>query len=313
MGAFARSVRLAARRAEELDDPRLRPWVRPASLSLAWLAVRRHDVSCNICGWHGDDFKGVHHSESATCPRCGSIARDRFLYHCWVRREPYRAESRVLETSPRLAAAYKRRMAGLVDYVSSDYDERAHKADMHLDLQSLSLEDASVDVILTPHVLEHVPETDRALSEMYRVLKPGGLALVLVPVPQAQTARPTEPEYHGDDTLVHWRFGWDLTSRLRSHGFLTRILVTEDFLRRARTAATWDANPADVDANELIREAGPYIPDMLTVASDEEVAWLRLEPSYYFIAWEARKPEPGRRRDAAGADEHGARHQAAGP
>ncbi|HZV52193.1 MAG TPA: methyltransferase domain-containing protein [Candidatus Dormibacteraeota bacterium] len=254
------------------------------------LRSRRRGVTCNICGWSGPSFRGVLHSESATCPRCGAIARDRFLYHCWTERVPYRPGARLLETSPRLGQAYRRRMTELVEYLASDYDERAHRADLHLDLQRMDLPDEHLDVILTPHVLEHVPDTDRALAEMYRVLKPGGCALIAVPVPQARTAPPPAPEYHGDRTLVYWRFGWDLTDRLEDHGFETTILVLDDFLDRAREGRTWESGGGDVDPNDLVTHAGPYLDRMVAVASVEQARRLALAPSFYFIVWEARKP-----------------------
>jgi ubiquinone/menaquinone biosynthesis C-methylase UbiE len=80
----------------------------------------------------------------------------------------------VLETSPRLGDTYRSRMTERVRYVCSDFDESAHAGQIVLDLQSIVLPDASVDVVLTPHVLEHVPDTDRALSELLRVLRPAG-------------------------------------------------------------------------------------------------------------------------------------------
>lgn len=279
-----------AGRTATLEDPRLEAWPRPLRERLTELVARRRDVTCNVCGWSGPAFHGVLHSESATCPRCGAIARDRFLYRCWTDRVPYQRGARLLETSPRLGRTYRNRMAELVDYVASDYDERAHKANLHLDLQQIDLPDASLDVILTPHVLEHVPDTDKALSEMYRVLKPGGRALIAVPVPQALTAPPETAEYHGDRTLVYWRFGWDMTDRLRENGFETTILVTQDFLDRSREGRTWESTGADVDGNDLVTHAGPYVKDMVSIASAEDGQRLALLPSYYFVAWDARKP-----------------------
>ena len=46
-------------------------------------------VACNVCGWVGERFLGTEHCESAQCPVCGSIARDRFLSWCWTPRTPY--------------------------------------------------------------------------------------------------------------------------------------------------------------------------------------------------------------------------------
>ena len=65
--------------------------------------------------------------------------------------------------------------------------------------------DAHLDVVMTSHVLEHVPDTGKALDEVYRVLKPGGSLVLLVPVLQGATAPPDGPEFHGDATPVFWR------------------------------------------------------------------------------------------------------------
>jgi ubiquinone/menaquinone biosynthesis C-methylase UbiE len=49
------------------------------------------------------------------------------------------------------------------------------------DVCALPIEDASVDVALSANLLEHVPDDAGALAELHRVLKPGGLAAVIVP------------------------------------------------------------------------------------------------------------------------------------
>jgi ubiquinone/menaquinone biosynthesis C-methylase UbiE len=67
-----------------------------------------------------------------------------------------------------------------LDYVSTDL-ERA-RARVKGDISDLPFPDGSVDVILCSHVLEHVVEDRKALRELYRVLRPGGWALVLVPI-----------------------------------------------------------------------------------------------------------------------------------
>src|ERR1700730_16266643 len=285
-----RSSYFAARRAADLRDPRLRPWIGPSWRRLTGLVVRGGRVGCNICGWYGDRFEGVAHSESAMCPACHSIARDRFLYQCWTRRVPYTASSRVLETSPRLGEDYRSRMGTLVGYVASDYDDRAHRAHIHLDFQQMDLPSESLDAILTAHVLEHVPDTDRALDEIYRALKPGGVALVAVPVPQERPGPPSGLESHGDETLVYWRFGLDLTDRFRTHGFSTVVLVTDDFIRRMRSQQRWGVDAPEVHADDLLSAAEVYLEDMVSVASDRESRWLGLEPSFYFVVWEARRP-----------------------
>jgi SAM-dependent methyltransferase len=196
-------------------------------------SVRLHPSApavCNICGWAGSSFEGVRHSNEQRCLSCGSIGRDRFLFWCMQQRvERPSGLLRVLETSPRMGEDYRLAMARWFDYKASDFDERAHRASIRIDLQDIALPDASLDLILTPHVLEHVPGTDRALAELHRVIAPGGRMLIQVPVLQGVTAPPIEPEFHDDDTPVFWRFGPDLVERLRAHGFETRLLCSRQW------------------------------------------------------------------------------------
>jgi SAM-dependent methyltransferase len=172
-------------------------------------------VLCNVCRWQGEAFDGSAHVELALCPRCGSNGRDRFLHWCLAQRVELGPALRVIECSPRMGDGYRAAMGTWFFYRTSDYDLRAHAGNLRLDLQAIDLPDACVDVLLCAHVLEHVPDTDKALAELHRVVAPGGHLLLQVPVLQGRTAPPGEPEFHGDDTPVFWRFGFDLTARLR--------------------------------------------------------------------------------------------------
>ncbi|HEU0131611.1 MAG TPA: methyltransferase domain-containing protein [Mycobacteriales bacterium] len=246
-------------------------------------------VRCVVCTWEGEAFTPPMHCERAICPSCGAIGRDRWLFHCLVSRVPVTRETRLLETSPRLGGEYRDAMKQRLEYLSSDYDLRAHKADIALDLQDMALPDASLDVIMTSHVLEHVPDTDAALREVFRVLKPGGSVILLVPVPQGETAPPTEPEFHGDMTPVFWRFGLDLTDRLRSHGFETDLLCTEEFRRHVlANDPEWPELFPEWDVPSILAAAKP---DDLTVVMDDDLARTAgLTPGYMYLAWHGRKP-----------------------
>jgi len=243
---------------------------------------------CNICWWSGESFGGFAHSESAVCPACGSIARDRFLFYCFIERQPA-TKYRVLETSPRLGPAYRQAMKRWFEYRASDFDQRSHRADIAVDLQNIALADGSVDILLTPHVLEHVPGTDLALEEIRRILSVGGAMYLQVPVLQGATARPVEPEFHGDNTPVEWRFGPDLTARLREHGFDTRLLCTEGLSRHVEAGErTWPGETSpEFDATSMLESL--CYDDFLVVSDSATAQRVGFVPPYMFLTWECRK------------------------
>lgn len=49
------------------------------------------------------------------------------------------------------------------------------------DIQKLPLESNSLEVVISADVIEHIPNPDQAMSEINRVLKPGGKAIIVVP------------------------------------------------------------------------------------------------------------------------------------
>jgi len=67
-----------------------------------------------------------------------------------------------------------------IESVSADIDPEA--ADEQIDITDIPYPDGSFDLILLSHVLEHVPDDAAALSELHRVLRPGGRVLMQHPI-----------------------------------------------------------------------------------------------------------------------------------
>jgi predicted SAM-dependent methyltransferase len=107
-------------------------------------------------------------------------------------------------------------------------------ADVKADICNLPFEDNSYDVILCNHVLEHIPDDAKAMQELYRVLKPGGMGIFQIPqdLSRAKT--------FSDDSITdekerakifgqydHVRvYGRDYFDKLRSIGF---TVIEEDY------------------------------------------------------------------------------------
>ena len=230
----------------------------------------------------------------ALCPVCGSVSRDRFLLHSFFSTIAKPSGLRVWETSPRLGDHYRRMMRKHFDYFASDYDLSAHEGDIQIDLQSIALPDESIDVLLTPHVLEHVPDTDRALGEIARVLKPGGHMFLQVPLQVGVTRVPPEPEFHADDTPVFFNFGWDLTHRLRDRGFVVGVLVTDEWRDVLRGDAPAIASKGDgFDVEGIIDSARSTLDldrDLVAIADRDVASTLGVLPPYHHVTWRCRKP-----------------------
>jgi hypothetical protein len=242
-------------------------------------------VFCNICRWQGETFPGGRHSEFAFCPACGSNGRDRFVHWCLASSVDLTPALRVIECSPRLGAAYRAAMATWFFYRTSDYDLRAHEGNLQLDLQAIELPDACLDVVLCSHVLEHVPDTDKALGELRRVVAPDGHLLLQVPILQGTTAPPAKPEFHGDHTPVFWRFGFDLTERLRDAGFAAKLLCTAEMLAAVRSGENpWPDWSGEFDVPDML--AGAIADDLAVVADREQSARLGTEPGYMYLTWD---------------------------
>jgi SAM-dependent methyltransferase len=260
-----------------LPDPSSPPWLPLPEVGTG--------VVCNICRWQGDAFTGRRHVEFSQCPACGSNGRDRFLHWCLTERVELHTALRVIECSPRLGDAYRAAMSTWFFYRTSDYDLRAHRGNLQLDLQAIDLRDACLDVMLCAHVLEHVPDTGKALAELRRVLAPGGHLLLQVPVLQGRTAPPTEPEFHGDNTPVFWRFGFDLTGRLREQGFDTTLLCTQELADAVDAGDNpWSEWSGEFDVPDIL--AGAIADDLTVVADRATSARLGVDPGYMYLTWD---------------------------
>jgi SAM-dependent methyltransferase len=141
----------------------------------------------------------------------------------------------------------RRRLESLPHYVESRFApgvERGATLDHGVtmqDLQALTFDAESFDLIVSSHVMEHVPDPWQALSEVSRVLRPNGRYVFSVPyrfpalVDSVQRARISggeivhlhEPRYHDapdGPSLVFWDFGADLVDRGEAVGLTVRII-----------------------------------------------------------------------------------------
>lgn len=191
------------------------------------------EVNCPCCGWNFRKFLpyGVEVRENAMCPRCGSLERHRSLWFYLKNKTNFFFDNlKVLHFAPEYCFLKTFKSIPNLDYVSADLTSSL--ADVKMDITNIMYDDNSFDVILCCHVLEHIPDDFRALTELFRVLKPRGWAILQVPIDLSRdktiedtnmTMLPEERE-RVFGLKEHVRlYGKDYKDRLEKAGFTVKV------------------------------------------------------------------------------------------
>jgi hypothetical protein len=203
-------------------------------------------LECPFCGWHFRRFKpagfhypviiekqviGGHWHRDNVCPRCMSNARERLAYlYLKDRTSLFEKPARLLHVAPepQLASVLKR--SPHIKYVNADLVGPGVMS--HFDIQQTPFPDEVFDVVICNHVMEHVADDSVAMAEVYRVLKPGGWALLQVPVALALDHTIEDPtattesqriERFGQEDHVRLYSRADYIQRLKASGFEVKV------------------------------------------------------------------------------------------
>lgn len=213
--------------------------------------------ACAVCGgstykhqqvlWDGlvsdwqlseEEIAYIDRQQGTQCLGCGSNLRSIALAKALCEGFGYaglldeliaqRPAQRLLEVNE--AGTLHRRLRQFPGHTFASYPE--------YDLMDLALADASFDFIVHSDTLEHVPDPLRALTEIRRVLRPGGRTIFTVPIVVDRMSRSREglsASYHGDptmaatDLLVRTEFGADAWTMVLKAGFSRCEFVAFDY------------------------------------------------------------------------------------
>jgi SAM-dependent methyltransferase len=225
-------------------------------------ALRRHALGfCPVCNRRTvflitDTLDTIRNH--ARCLWCKSCSRNRHLALCVLgeftgqgvaalKDFRSRPEIMVLNTSSRSPIA--RALGSAENICNSEFFEGVRSGcdrdGIHCEnLEGLSFQDETIDLVISEDVFEHVRELERGFAEVARVLRKGGRHIFTVPFDFDRKTTPLfqrvgddyEPislpiEYHGDfireKIPVFHRLGFDLFEILAEHGFETRLIRAE--------------------------------------------------------------------------------------
>ena len=189
---------------------------------------------CPCCGWRlrafthgGISFRARH---LGYCPRCHAKARHRRIWlYLEKKTNLFSAPLRILHVSPEFS--FSRRFIKMpnLDYLGVGVEESPN-VKIKMDLTSCPFRSDIFDAIICIHVLEHIEDDRRAMRELHRVLRPGGWAVISVPIrldrktyEDPKITLPEERERAFGET-AHVRFyGNDLMDRLQECGFRVHL------------------------------------------------------------------------------------------
>lgn len=222
---------------------RLSIWARPI---LVWM-YRGNNFTDPI---DGNSYKAFlpygyeKQRQNVLSPGTLSLERHRLMW-LYLQQETnfFSANLKVLHMAPEQSFYKRFRALKNLDYTTCDLDSPI--ADVKADIQNLPFENDSFDVIFCNHVLEHVEDDQKALHELYRVMKPGGWGILQVPIRYQQEKTFEDPTITNRQERIekfgqydHVRvYGRDYYEKLAAIGFKVEQVnlsenLTEGEIRR---------------------------------------------------------------------------------
>jgi SAM-dependent methyltransferase len=138
---------------------------------------RGTNCQCNICEHLFSKFILLPNQDKL-CPFCGSLSRNRLLWK--ILNTQLQIKGRILHFSPSRPLYRKLKNYPGIKYVSSDFEDE-FLADKRYDITQIDEMNNTFDFIICYHVLEHIEKDRQAMAELFRILKPKGIAIIQTP------------------------------------------------------------------------------------------------------------------------------------
>ena len=217
---------------------------------------------CNCCGSHirrfcagGENLPpivdnkiiGAGYREQDYCPVCRSTYRHRLVWLYLSSLKIWKKPLSVLHIAPEEMVARKLSEIRQLRYITGDTnpDRYSHYTGaIRMDITRIPFEDNTFDVIICNHVLEHITDDRKAISELYRALKPGGFSMMQVPISEVLKQTHEDPMITTEEERVkqfgqkdHVRiYGEDYFKRLEDAGFRLEITGLSDYTHIPRVS-----------------------------------------------------------------------------
>ena len=189
---------------------------------------------CSCCGWKLRAFTKGGGSyiirSKGYCPRCNSKARHRRIWlFLKFQTNLFSDQQTLLHISPKYCLSRQLKKRNNINYIGADINPQVN-INLNLDLTATPFKINSFDSVICIHVLEHIDNDTVAIQEIYRILKPGGWAVISVPI-QLDQRTYEDPSINTPDGRKkaygesgHYRiYGYDLLTKFETCGFQVQL------------------------------------------------------------------------------------------
>jgi len=119
--------------------------------------------------------------ENAQCPYCYADDRERLVFrYLQLKTDLFKTPHRIPHVAPEKNIQKNLKKSAHIEYISADLNSDI--ADLRMDITNIFFKNNWFDSVICNHVLEHVPQDEKAMQELFRVLKPGSWAILQVPI-----------------------------------------------------------------------------------------------------------------------------------
>jgi len=116
------------------------------------------------------------------CPYCPAYDRERHLFMYFDKLNFWKElpHFQILHFAPEVNLSKNIELLNPINYIKADFNP-SHVGIKKIDATNIPYETNTFDLIICNHVLEHIPDYLKAISEIHRVLKLGGIAILQTP------------------------------------------------------------------------------------------------------------------------------------
>ncbi len=136
-----------------------------------------NNYKCNICDANIRKF--IFNNNTKLCPKCGSTSRNRILWNVLIN-DFIKNGIEILDFSPSRSIFRKMKNLKNINYTATDLSGD-FLSDKNYDITNISCEDNKFDLIICFHILEHIVDDKKAMTELFRILKKNGICIIQTP------------------------------------------------------------------------------------------------------------------------------------